>query len=180
MTDTELIISRLDRIDNQLQDIRNDVAELKADVAELKTDVAMLKADVAELKADVATLKTDVAMLKDNVATLNADMIGVKANLSVLNGDVKSIREEMHDMESRLNANMNLCEYGLHQEIDHVYDIALNNRENIQILLSYAQNMQNIGAALARFSSMEDRQDMTEKVVQSHSIAICELQSASV
>lgn len=55
MTDTELILSRLDKLDASIVDLRT---ELKGDISELRT----------ELKGDIAQLKEDMEMLEINLS----------------------------------------------------------------------------------------------------------------
>lgn len=66
MTDTELILSRLDKLDASIVDLRT---ELKGDIAELRTE---LKGDMeglrTELKGDIAQLKEDMEMLEINLS----------------------------------------------------------------------------------------------------------------
>lgn len=66
MTDTELILSRLDKLDASIVDLRT---ELKGDIAELRTE---LKGDMeglrSELKGDIAQLKEDMEMLEINLS----------------------------------------------------------------------------------------------------------------
>lgn len=66
MTDTELILSRLDKLDASIVDLRT---ELKGDIAELRAE---LKGDMeglrSELKGDIAQLKEDMEMLEINLS----------------------------------------------------------------------------------------------------------------
>lgn len=66
MTDTELILSRLDQLNASIVDLRT---ELKGDISELRTE---LKGDMeglrTELKGDIAQLKEDMEMLEINLS----------------------------------------------------------------------------------------------------------------
>ena len=52
-----LVLSKLDKMDNDMQEMKTDIRELKADVQVLKDDVQVLKDDVQGLKDDVEKLK---------------------------------------------------------------------------------------------------------------------------
>lgn len=137
MTDTELILSRLDVM-------QCEIGMMRADMSEMKSDIAELKADVAGLKADVEVLKTDMAGVKADVEVLKADMTGVKA-------DIVDLRTEMSDMRSELGGKieavrllalatrdrLDTLEFALQTEISKTYDLAQENAKKLSRLLRY-------------------------------------------
>lgn len=88
MTDTELILSKI-------EDLRT---ELKGDMRDLRT----------ELKGDMQNLRTE------------------------LGGKIAAVQIAVGDLRER----MDVMEFGLQTEIEKTYDLALENAENIRILMA--------------------------------------------
>lgn len=81
-------------------------------------------------------------------------------------------------MERSFDEKLSLVEFGLDAEIQKVYEIALTNQANIEILMTrqYCYNVD--GMARQHVADLTDRVDVVESVVQSHSEDIRKIQNA--
>ena len=106
MTDTELILSKIDELRT----------ELKGDIVELRTE---LKGDIQDAseqaKADNKSLREE---LKGDIAVLDTKIEAVQLGIV------------------QLNDKLEFIEYGLQKEIETTYDLATENAEKIGILMA--------------------------------------------
>lgn len=130
MTDTELILSRLDVMQGEIGMLRTDMSEMKSDIAELKTDVAELKTDVAGLKTDVAKLKTDMVDVKSDIVDLRSEMSDMRSELG---GKIEAVRILAINVRDHLDT----LEFALQTEISKTYDLAQENAKKLSRLLRY-------------------------------------------
>lgn len=108
----------------KVERLENEVADLKVDVATLKTDVAVLKTDVADLKSDVAVLKTEVADLKSDVDVLKTDVAVLKTNVAQLNTEVEQLKTDVSDLHQKFSV--------LNQRVLNI-ELTLENETNKNI-----------------------------------------------
>lgn len=137
MTDTELILSRLDSMQGEISLMRTDISDMKADIAELKTDVAELKTDVAVLKADVEGLKTEVTVLKTDMAYVKADIVSIRTEMSEMRTDLGGKIEAVRLSVVNVRDKMDTLEFALQTEISKTYDLAQSNAKKLSRLLLY-------------------------------------------
>lgn len=123
MTDTELILSRLDVMQGEISMLRTDMSEMKSDIAELKTDVAELKTDVAELKSDMVNVKSDIVDLRTEMSDMRAE----------LGGKIEAVRMLAINVRDHLDT----LEFALQTEISKTYDLAQENARKLSRLLRY-------------------------------------------
>lgn len=110
MTDTELILSKLDEMRTELKgDIQDVRMELKGDIQDVRT----------ELKDDMQSLQT----------RLNESMQDMHIELS---GKIAAVQSAVSDLRER----MDVMEFGLQTEIEKTYELAQENAHNIRILMA--------------------------------------------
>lgn len=118
MTDTELILKRLDGLKEDVQSLRTEVKE----------EVQSLR---AEMKEDVQSLRTE---LKEEIQELR---VQVEDHYAELTGKIEAVRRAVFGIKER----MDILEFVLHTEIKHTYDLALENAKQIKILMAYKERL---------------------------------------
>lgn len=116
MTDTELILSRLDVMQGEISMLRTDMSEMKSDIAELKTDVAELKSDMVNVKSDIVDLRTEMSDMR-----------------AELGGKIEAVRMLAINVRDHLDT----LEFALQTEISKTYDLAQENARKLSRLLRY-------------------------------------------
>lgn len=127
MTDSE----KLDLLLSKMQTMEEGIGELKADVQMLKADVQMLKADVQALKADMVQVKEDIAHMKNDIRALqktteNLEFRMQKVELMLeneTNRNIKLVAEGHYDLYRKLNESLKI------REKDEMLQIRVNTLE---------------------------------------------------
>ena len=180
MSDMEKILEILGamnrRMDTMQEDIsvlrsgsatKEDVGTLKEDIGSLKEDVGTLKEDVGALKGDVGTLKGDVGTLKGDVGTLKGDVGALKKDVGALKEDIAAHKREMATKEDLRHAKgemMALMEAYFEPKFD--------------LLAEQIKLIQEKQVPMEAMEQTEDRLDVLEAVVKSHSAEIRRLKKA--
>lgn len=112
------------------------------------------------------------------LGVVDSRLDGIDSRLDDTDMQMNNLRSDLKEMEARLIADMELREFGLNQEIDSVYKLALENHDNIEILLTYKDKILNASAAIYKIPVIEERQENLELVVSSHSSALRDLRTA--
>ncbi|WP_300345932.1 hypothetical protein [uncultured Oscillibacter sp.] len=146
---------------------KEDVGALKEDMGSLKEDVGTLKEDVGTLKEDVGALKGDVGTLKGDVGTLKGDVGTLKGDVGTLKGDIAAHKREMATKEDLRHAKgemMALMEAYFEPKFD--------------LLAEQIKLIQEKQVPMETMEQTEDRLDVLEAVVKSHSAEIRRLKKA--
>ncbi|WP_295757293.1 hypothetical protein [uncultured Oscillibacter sp.] len=146
---------------------KEDVGALKEDIGSLKEDVGTLKEDVGALKGDVGTLKGDVGTLKGDVGTLKGDVGALKKDVGALKEDIAAHKREMATKEDLRHAKgemMALMEAYFEPKFD--------------LLAEQIKLIQEKQVPMEAMEQTEDRLDVLEAVVKSHSAEIRRLKKA--
>lgn len=113
MNKEDMILEKLNSIENTVTELKSDVTELKSDVTELKSDVTELKLEVTELKSDVTELKNDVKRIDmtienriwpaiQTVAEAHLDTQRRVRNLSVDRTEIDLINIRLNRLETKV------------------------------------------------------------------------------
>lgn len=66
----EIILNKLDNLNQDMQLLKSDVRDLKTDVSSLKADVSDLKTTTSKLEANVSTSQNEVSGIKTDLRRL--------------------------------------------------------------------------------------------------------------
>ena len=109
MTDTELILSKIEEFRT-----------------ELKGDIAVLDTKIEEFRTE---LKGDIAVLDTKINELHTEL---KGDIAVLDTKIEAVQLGIVQLSDKLE----FIEYGLQKEIETTYDLATENAEKIGILMA--------------------------------------------
>ena len=100
----------------------------------------------------------------------------VEANL---NHRIDAVETDLNTFKIDIQEQMQIVEKALDIEIDRVYQIALENKRNIEMLLiPFNDRNKKMNEEVAKVGGIEKRVDTVETIVGEHSEKIRELQSA--
>ena len=106
MNKEDMILEKLNSIENTVTELRSDVTELKSDVTGLKSDVTELKSDVTELKNDVKridmTIENRIWPAIQTVAEAHLDTQRRVRNLSVDRTEIDLINIRLNRLETKV------------------------------------------------------------------------------
>lgn len=120
MTDSE----KLDLLLSKVQTMEEGIGELKADVQMLKADVQALKADMVQVKEDIAHMKNDIRALQKTTENLEFRMQKVELMLeNETNRNIKLVAEGHYDLYRKLNESLKI------REKDEMLQIRINTLE---------------------------------------------------
>lgn len=103
MTNSELISTLSDLMDDKLQPLKEDVQVLKTEAKGIKEDVQVLKTEVKGIKEDVEGLKENVEGLKEDVMLLREDVDTLSNTTQILKGDIQILNLKIeNDVSPRL------------------------------------------------------------------------------
>ena len=159
MSDMEKILEILGAMNRRMDTMQEDISVLRSGSA-TKEDVGALKEDMGSLKEDVGTLKEDVGALKGDVGTLKGDV-------GTLKEDIAAHKREMATKEDLRHAKgemMALMEAYFEPKFD--------------LLAEQIKLIQEKQVPMEAMEQTEDRLDVLEAVVKSHSAEIRRLKKA--
>ena len=134
MTDTELILKRMDELKEEIQGVRTELKEeIQGVRTELKEEIQGVR---TELKEEIQGVRTE---LKDEIQGLRVEM---EDHYAVLADKVEAVRRAVFGIKER----MDILEFVLHTEIKHTYDLALENAKQIKILMAYKDRLSGVPA----------------------------------
>ena len=169
----EKILEILGAMNRRMDTMQEDISVLrsgsatKEDVGALKEDIGSLKEDVGTLKGDVGTLKGDVGTLKGDVGALKEDVGALKEDVGALKEDIAAHKREMATKEDLRHAKgemMALMEAYFEPKFD--------------LLAEQIKLIQEKQVPMEAMEQTEDRLDVLEAVVKSHSAEIRRLKKA--
>jgi chromosome segregation ATPase len=152
MSDMEKILEILGAMNRRMDTMQEDISVLRSGSA-TKEDVGALKEDMGSLKEDVGTLKEDVGTLKEDVGTLKEDIAAHKREMATKE-DLRHAKGEM----------MALMEAYFEPKFD--------------LLAEQIKLIQEKQVPMEAMEQTEDRLDVLEAVVKSHSAEIRRLKKA--
>ena len=148
----EKILEILGAMNQRMDTMQEDISVLRSGSA-TKEDVGALKEDIGSLKEDVGTLKEDVGALKGDVGTLKGDIAAHKREMATKE-DLRHAKGEM----------MALMEAYFEPKFD--------------LLAEQIKLIQEKQVPMEAMEQTEDRLDVLEAVVKSHSAEIRRLKKA--
>ena len=148
----EKILEILGAMNRRMDTMQEDISVLRSGSA-TKEDVGALKEDIGSLKEDVGTLKEDVGALKGDVGTLKGDIAAHKREMATKE-DLRHAKGEM----------MALMEAYFEPKFD--------------LLAEQIKLIQEKQVPMEAMEQTEDRLDVLEAVVKSHSAEIRRLKKA--
>ena len=148
----EKILEILGAMNRRMDTMQEDISVLRSGSA-TKEDVGALKEDMGSLKEDVGTLKEDVGALKGDVGTLKGDIAAHKREMATKE-DLRHAKGEM----------MALMEAYFEPKFD--------------LLAEQIKLIQEKQVPMETMEQTEDRLDVLEAVVKSHSAEIRRLKKA--
>ena len=148
----EKILEILGAMNRRMDTMQEDISVLRSGSA-TKEDVGALKEDMGSLKEDVGTLKEDVGTLKGDVGTLKEDIAAHKREMATKE-DLRHAKGEM----------MALMEAYFEPKFD--------------LLAEQIKLIQEKQVPMEAMEQTEDRLDVLEAVVKSHSAEIRRLKKA--
>ncbi|WP_204789976.1 hypothetical protein [Oscillibacter sp. CU971] len=148
----EKILEILGAMNRRMDTMQEDISVLRSGSA-TKEDVGALKEDIGSLKEDVGTLKEDVGALKGDVGTLKEDIAAHKREMATKE-DLRHAKGEM----------MALMEAYFEPKFD--------------LLAEQIKLIQEKQVPMETMEQTEDRLDVLEAVVKSHSAEIRRLKKA--
>ena len=148
----EKILEILGAMNRRMDTMQEDISVLRSGSA-TKEDVGALKEDIGSLKEDVGTLKGDVGTLKGDVGTLKEDIAAHKREMATKE-DLRHAKGEM----------MALMEAYFEPKFD--------------LLAEQIKLIQEKQVPMESMEQTEDRLDVLEAVVKSHSAEIRRLKKA--
>ena len=148
----EKILEILGVMNRRMDTMQEDISVLRSGSA-TKEDVGALKEDIGSLKEDVGTLKGDVGTLKGDVGTLKEDIAAHKREMATKE-DLRHAKGEM----------MALMEAYFEPKFD--------------LLAEQIKLIQEKQVPMEAMEQTEDRLDVLEAVVKSHSAEIRRLKKA--
>ena len=148
----EKILEILGAMNRRMDTMQEDISVLRSGSA-TKEDVGALKEDMGSLKEDVGTLKEDVGTLKEDVGTLKGDIAAHKREMATKE-DLRHAKGEM----------MALMEAYFEPKFD--------------LLAEQIKLIQEKQVPMEAMEQTEDRLDVLEAVVKSHSAEIRRLKKA--
>ena len=160
MTDTELILQQIGLVYDGIKRLEERMDRLETRVTALEEKVDRLETRVTALEEKVDRLEIRVTALEEKV-----DLLGVR---------VTNVEKKLEQVDT----NVIHVEFGLGQEIQKVYELALQNERHIRELLPLKEKVVNIERFVSdRIVKVENRQELLETVVTSHGREIGELRA---
>ena len=133
-----------------------------------------------DIRQEIVNLNRRVEILEEKV-----DMVESKLSTRIdeveekLSARIDKLETRIDVVEDKLSAKIDMVEDALDTEIDAVYQIALLNKNHIEILLiPYNDRNFHANEEIAKISRMEERINNIENVVGKHSEAIRRLETA--
>lgn len=131
---------------------------------------------VDDIRDEVGNLNRKIEVLEEKVDILDIKIDEVEARLS---NRIDKLEARIDEVETTLSAKIDMVEDALDTEIDSVYQISLQNKNHIEVLL-IPFNDRNFHAneEIAKISLLDERMGHMEAVVGEHSEAIRRLETA--
>lgn len=131
---------------------------------------------VDDIRDEVRNLNRKIEVLEEKVDILDIKIDEVEARLS---DRIDKLEARIDEVETTLSAKIDMVEDALDTEIDSVYQISLQNKNHIEVLL-IPFNDRNFHAneEIAKISLLDERMGHMEVVVGEHSEAIRRLETA--
>ena len=137
--------------------------------------------ETKEMMGCLTEIRDSVFQLGGEVKQLGRQFDEMSQRLDKVDQRMDKMDQRMDRMDQRFvefDERLNNMEFGLGTEIQKVYEIAQANQANIEFLMNNQSRMYNDVQMAQQIVKLNERVDVVEDVVQSHSKAIRNLQNA--
>ena len=140
-----------------------------------------IRDSVFQLGGEVKQLGQRFDEMSQRFDEMNQRMDKVEHRLDKVDQRLDKVDQRLDKMDQRFDEfdeRLNNMEFVLETEIQKVYEIALANQANIEYLMFNQKRIYNELQMSQQLTDLNERVDVVEDVVQSHSKAIHNLQNA--
>ena len=116
MTDTELILNRLDSMQKEITKMHTEISGIHAEMNDMHAEISGIHAEMNDMHAEISGIHTEM----DDMRT-------------ELGGKIEAVRLSVMDVRDK----MDTMEFALQTEISKTYDLAQENSRKINRLLLY-------------------------------------------
>lgn len=112
----DLILSKMDSMQEDIIFIKDEVNFLKEETASMKKDIISLNNEVASMKKDITSMKKDIISLNNEIASMKEDIAALKNNIITIEKNVEELNENYLliklKIENEINHNIQLIAEG--------------------------------------------------------------------
>lgn len=116
MTDTELILNRLDSMQEEITKMHTEISGIHEEMNDMHAEISGIHAEMNDMHAEISGIHTEM----DDMRT-------------ELGGKIEAVRLSVMDVRDK----MDTMEFALQTEISKTYDLAQENSRKINRLLLY-------------------------------------------
>ena len=116
MTDTELILNRLD--------------SMQEEITKMHTEISGIHAEMNDMHAEISGIHTEMNDMHAEISGIHTEMDDMRTELG---GKIEAVRLSVMDVRDK----MDTMEFALQTEISKTYDLAQENSRKINRLLLY-------------------------------------------
>ena len=124
MTDTELILTHLDSMHQDMRKIHGEVAGLRE---EMHSEIAKVHDEVTDLREE---MHSEIDKVRSEVAQMHVEAADLRGELT---GGIEAVRLAVVHLRDR----MDTLEFALQTEISKTYDLAQENARKLSRLMCY-------------------------------------------
>ena len=144
MTDTELILNRLDGMQEEITKMHAEISDIHAEMNDMHAEISGIHAEMNDMHAEISGIHAEMD-------DMHAEIRGIHAEMNDMHAEISGIHTEMDDMRTELGGKieavrlsvmdvrdkMDTMEFALQTEISKTYDLAQENSRKINRLLLY-------------------------------------------
>lgn len=187
MSEMDQIFNCFAELKGEIVQIHRQLGEVNVQTGQINTTIARMNAQIGQMDAKIAQMdakinRMDVRMdrMDSRMDRMDSRMDQMDARMDRMDSRMSSLEEKMErgftEVKQEFDEKLSLAEFGLDAEIQKVYEIALDNQDNIKKISLRQNNYQIDSVARQQIAEITDRMEVVECVVQSHSEAIHSLQ----
>ena len=137
MTDTELILNRLDSMQEEITKMHTEISGIHAEMNDMHAEISGIHTEMNDMHAEISGIHAEMNDMHAEISGIHAEISGIHTEMddmrTELGGKIEAVRLSVMDVRDK----MDTMEFALQTEISKTYDLAQENSRKINRLLLY-------------------------------------------
>lgn len=170
------VITYLETITEKIQEMQSEIGNLNHEIGNLNHEIGNINDKIGSMSQQMDAMGQQIKAMDQKIETMDQKIETMDQKIETMDKRLEKVEDKIEKLDEKID----MVETALDTEINSVYKIALENKNNIEtLLIPYNDRNLHINTEISKIEVIDVRLDAVETVVGEHSMAIRKLQATS-